>query len=98
LPLDLLDSAEQDIKQHFQKSNEFIENCLRKDGKVLVHCHAGISRSSTIILAYLIKHQNMSFEDALAHAQTKRTKINPNPGFRKQLKEFEKSLNQKTNG
>ena len=54
------------------------------------YSHAGISRSSTIILSYLIKYKKMKFDDALNLIREKREKINPNPGFVKQLREYEK--------
>lgn len=88
----LLDSPESDIKQYFDKSIEFIKDCLAKGGKVLVHCHAGISRSSTLIISYMIKEKEFNFEDALVFCKNKREKINPNEGFRKQLKQFEETI------
>jgi len=50
---------------------------------------AGKSRSSTIIIAYLIKERKMTFEEAFNYVKEKRIKIQPNKGFIKQLLEFE---------
>jgi protein-tyrosine phosphatase len=44
-----------DIRKHFETTNSFLHTCKQKGEKVLVHCQMGISRSSSIILAYLIK-------------------------------------------
>jgi hypothetical protein len=44
-----------DIRQHFERTNSFLHTCKQKGEKVLVHCQMGISRSSSIVLAYLIK-------------------------------------------
>lgn len=88
----LLDSPESDIKQYFHKCIDFIKDCISKGGKVLVHCHAGISRSSTLIISYMIKEKDFTFEDALVFCKNKRDKINPNTGFQKQLKEFEECI------
>lgn len=41
--------------------------------RVYVHCHAGLSRSATIVICYLIKHQGMSPENAVAFVNSKRT-------------------------
>lgn len=71
------------------KNNSTIEN----SNKVLIHCHAGISRSSTIILAYMIGVLKYKYEDALKICKEKRSKINPNEGFIKQLKEYELEVN-----
>jgi hypothetical protein len=43
------------IRQHFDQTNEFLHACRNKNERVLVHCQVGISRSSSIVLAYLLK-------------------------------------------
>ena len=44
-----------DIQKHFDRTNHFLHICKEKGEKILVHCQMGISRSSSIVLAYLIK-------------------------------------------
>jgi hypothetical protein len=53
--INLYDELKADIKQYFYETNEFLYNCKEKNEKVLVHCQMGISRSSSIVLAYLMK-------------------------------------------
>jgi len=53
--INLYDELKTDIKKHFDETNEFLYNCKEKNEKVLVHCQMGISRSSSIVLAYLMK-------------------------------------------
>jgi protein-tyrosine phosphatase len=61
--------------------------------KVLVHCHAGVSRSSTIVISYLMrKYINFSLNDALKFVKSKRPIIKPNKGFMKQLQKYEDKL------
>jgi hypothetical protein len=53
--INLHDELRSDIKKHFDETNQFLYNCKQKNEKVLVHCQMGISRSSSIVLAYLMK-------------------------------------------
>ncbi|KAH8116393.1 protein-tyrosine phosphatase-like protein [Phellopilus nigrolimitatus] len=50
----------------------------KKKRKVLVHCSAGISRSPTIVIAYLMKYQSHSLLQALARVWSRRPKVVPN--------------------
>jgi protein-tyrosine phosphatase len=68
-----------------------------QQGKILVHCLAGVSRSATIVIAYLMKTQNLPFEQAYEVVRQKREFANPNQGFRKQLEEFYKKTVLKSN-
>ncbi len=53
--VNIYDELQVDIKQHFEQTNQFLHECKEKNEKVLVHCQMGISRSSSIVLAYLMK-------------------------------------------
>jgi hypothetical protein len=53
--INLHDELTANIKKYFNQTNEFLYNCKQKNEKVLVHCQMGISRSSSIVLAYLMK-------------------------------------------
>ncbi|CAG5124219.1 unnamed protein product, partial [Candidula unifasciata] len=64
----------------------------RKGGKTLVHCLAGVSRSATICIAYLVKYQHMTLEEAYKHVKKRRPVIHPNPGFWRQLIDYERRL------
>ena len=65
---------------------EFIDHMLQFEspGAVLVHCEYGVSRSATIVIAYLMCKRGLKFEDALAMVKEKR-KIRPSANFIKQL-------------
>lgn len=92
LKINVLDSPSNDIKQYFSITNTFINEAILEKGSVFVHCHAGISRSSSFIIAYLIEYKQMSLNEALDICKKKRSKINPNEGFLKQLREFETEI------
>lgn len=49
------DTLNVDIRQHFDQTSSFLQTCKEKGEKVLVHCQMSISRSSAIILAYLLR-------------------------------------------
>jgi atypical dual specificity phosphatase len=60
-----------------------------KAGKIPVHCSAAVSRSPTIVAAYLMKKCDMSLKDALGLIIRARPAVCPNDGFLRQLKELE---------
>ncbi len=90
------DSNDQDMSKFFEDCNLFIDNA-RKDGGVLVHCIAGQSRSVTIVIAYLMYSQGLSFKDAFATVKKVREVSQPNMNFTIQLTEYEEAL-KKLNG
>jgi protein-tyrosine phosphatase len=72
----------------------FKECLLFMDGydKVFVHCAAGMSRSATIVIAYLMWKQKMSLNDAFNFVKKKRPVISPNLNFMRQLQTFQDLL------
>lgn len=85
-----------DLSEHFEQCLEFIENARKNRYNVLVHCMAGISRSATIILAYLMKTYKYKFNDALQYVRARRPIVNPNDGFVLQLRNMESKMGSKT--
>ncbi|EMD32076.1 hypothetical protein CERSUDRAFT_162133 [Gelatoporia subvermispora B] len=83
------DSRKDDIGRYFRKALEFIQKALDADGQVLVHCVWGMSRSATIVMAYLIESRNMSTVQALKVMRAKREIVRPNAGFLRQLQMYE---------
>lgn len=81
------------IRQHFEEAFQFIEDALAKNGRILIHCAVGVSRSPTIVMAYIMFRYGMTFQQAFQYVQSLRPSINPNNSFRMQLQEFEYELN-----
>lgn len=92
LTLSLMDDTSTDIQSHFLKVAEFIEDALTADGRVLVHCSLGASRSATAVLAYLMMAHKWTLADAFNFLKRRRPIVAPNRGFLKQLASFEKKL------
>lgn len=59
---------------------------------MLVHCQAGISRSPTIVIAYLMKKFNLKLDDAYSQVRSKRPIISPNLVFYSQLMDYESKI------
>jgi len=59
---------------------------------VLVHCRAGVSRSATVVIAYLIAYHGYSLHDAFFLARSHRSVVTPNLGFLEKLGEYEESI------
>lgn len=65
----------------------------------MLHCNdssrAGVSRSATIVTAFVMFHHRLPLSKALAHVSERRKVVSPNQGFMEQLKEFERELVQR---
>jgi protein-tyrosine phosphatase len=85
LHLEMYDTPQENAKRYFKTSKQFIDDALHDNGKVLIHCRAGVSRSVTILTYYLMKTLNITLEEALKLIRKCRPIANPNYGFIKQL-------------
>jgi Leucine-rich repeat (LRR) protein len=82
-----------DISQFFSDAARFIESELEQGRNVLVHCAVGMSRSASIVIAYLMFAQRMSLDQAVLWTRRRRPIISPNNGFMQQLQEMEQQIN-----
>lgn len=92
LRVNVLDKGEVDLKTYFNEVADVIEEVRESDGKTLVHCVAGVSRSASLCIAYLMKHMGMTLRDAYHHVKNARPQIRPNIGFFRQLIAYEEEI------
>jgi len=91
--ISIRDYPDVDILTHFPSAIQFIDEALRKNGKIFIHCMQGKSRSASIVCAWLMKTRKMTSSQALEFVHSKRDSISLNVGFATQLKEWQKQLN-----
>lgn len=96
LGLDCDDTASYDIiGKHLDEFTDFMDECVVNKRKVLVHCAAGINRSATLLIAYLVRRRGMSLIDAISLCHVKRPIILTNEAFVMSLIEWFDRLEQK---
>lgn len=76
------------LNHYFQEATDFIKKAIEEGKNVLVHCFAGVSRSASIVIAYLMRFHKMEYNTALSHTKSRRPWINPNYGFQGQLRRY----------
>ena len=93
LKINAEDKKDYNLMQHFEEAHQFIDEAILSGGRCLVHCSAGISRSATIVISYLMSRFNMSLYDAYNHVLFRRSRLMPNKSFISQLIQYEQELN-----
>ncbi|KAJ3604036.1 hypothetical protein NHX12_028777 [Muraenolepis orangiensis] len=86
------DSPLSTLCDHFHRVADRIELVRRSNGRTLVHCNAGVSRSATLCMAYLMKHRDETLLEAHRWVKSRRPIVRPNVGFWRQLIDYEKEL------
>lgn len=83
------DVPREDLLQRFEECLAFIEDAVNTPNKkVLVHCYYGVSRSATIVIAFIMKKYRLRYDKAFERVKAKRILTQPNTGFVQQLRLF----------
>lgn len=83
--VECLDLPETKLLHVVTRCNAVITSAVNH-GNILVHCNAGVSRSAAVIIGYLMLELKMPYPDAHQLLKSVRPRVQPNPGFVKQLK------------
>lgn len=89
--LKLEDVAHTDMMVQFEPAAHFIDCALEQNGKVLVHCLMGMSRSATLAIGFLMLRRGMTVEQALTQVREHRG-VRPNNGFLHQLIQLDNKI------
>ena len=79
------DTPSYDIRAGADSALRFIQEGIANNERILVHCHAGISRSATVVLLHLMINRGYTLEFAFMRLRMARPFVNPNPGFMRHL-------------
>lgn len=90
--LPLMDDPMEQIDRYFYPVLEMLESVKESGKSILVHCHQGVSRSCTFIVAYLMWNRGLSYSQALHSVREARGICQPNNGFTCQLLEWQRRL------
>jgi hypothetical protein len=90
--MSLYDAGTESIIGAFFGVIDFVERAVAQNGKVYIHCFEGVSRSSTLVLAYLMWKYRTPFDVTLDEVKNRRPVTSPNSGFIVQLIQWEKML------
>ncbi|KAL5482005.1 hypothetical protein EMCRGX_G022283 [Ephydatia muelleri] len=96
LRLSIEDDETYDIAKHMEAAFGFIEEARQKGAGILVHCVSGISRSPTIVIAYLMSYWKWPLKKVARFVQQKRPQVHPNNGFLKYLLSLDGTLPKST--
>jgi dual specificity phosphatase 12 len=96
LRLPVTDEEDTDLLQHLRTTTAWLDEAFSSSPKseasptptptILVHCVSGISRSPTVVAAYLITKRAWGVEEALTFLRARKPDVSPNPGFQEQLR------------
>ena len=85
---DVKDINNSSIKKYFTPFIEFVEKIKKENGKILIHCFMGSSRSAVLVVLYEVYFNNKKIDDIIREITNKRGRVNINITFINELKEY----------
>ncbi|KAG0041230.1 tyrosine/serine/threonine protein phosphatase pps1, partial [Gryganskiella cystojenkinii] len=91
---DMYDNGVDSLWKHLESCVDFVDEARRNHSRILIHCRVGVSRSATIVIAYLMAHYRLSLVDAYLMVRARRLSviIQPNLLFMYELLQWEQQL------
>ncbi|CAI5455935.1 unnamed protein product [Caenorhabditis angaria] len=84
------DTIIQKISNYFETVVQYVDEVKAKGGKTVIYCGAGVSRSATLTIMYLVISENLPLDQAYYTVNQARRIISPNVGFWRQMIDYEK--------
>ncbi|KAF3630137.1 Protein-tyrosine-phosphatase MKP1 [Capsicum annuum] len=88
----LQDSPSEDITSILYDVFDYFEEVREQHGRVFVHCYQGVSRSTSLVIGYIMWREGQSFDDAFECVKSARGIADPNIGFACQLLQCQKKV------
>ncbi len=92
--INIQDNVSVNISQYFDELNSLIDQYVAEGKPILIHCYAGVSRSTTIVVSYLMYKHSHTYTSALETIREKRSFVQPNFGFIEQLENYYEQLHE----
>ncbi|KAL1491159.1 hypothetical protein ABEB36_011799 [Hypothenemus hampei] len=90
--VNISDQCDSNIDAYFDYISDVIDEVSRYGGRTWIFCVAGVSRSATLCIAYLMKKRHLTLAQAYDYVKGRRPKIRPNCGFFRQLISYENTI------
>ncbi|XP_037932191.1 dual specificity protein phosphatase MPK-4 [Teleopsis dalmanni] len=88
--IQIADMPKEDILHNLDQCLDFIGKALQLEQHILVHCYFGVSRSSSVVIAFVMKTHDLDYQQAFDLVKSKRRYVQPNSGFIAQLKLYKR--------
>jgi len=91
--IDILDINNSSIYKFFDPFISFVEGILDNNGKIMIHCYMGSSRSAILVVLYLIKYKSYSMDNSIRFITDRRKRVNINVTYIEELKKYLNNMN-----
>ena len=88
IELRLYDDKSQILFPKLEVAYNFIKKNSKKNANILVHCKCGISRSTSLVVFYLMKEKGWDYDRAMDYIKERRPSALPQAAFQQQLRNY----------